>query len=125
LVVDDHPLNRLLARQVLQRAWPKANIDEAEDGLKALQKIRNIRYDIVLMDMVMPEMDGIEATRIIREAFDEPTCNIPILGLTANVNPAGKTQCLDAGMNEIIYKPFRMEHLISSIERLTSFAKAA
>lgn len=125
LVVDDHPLNRLLARKVLQHAWPTANIDEAEDGIKALQKIKSMRFDIVLMDMVMPEMDGIEATRIIRKALDEPTRNIPILGLTANVNPTGKTQCLEAGMNEIIYKPFRMENLISSIERLTRFAKSA
>jgi CheY-like chemotaxis protein/anti-sigma regulatory factor (Ser/Thr protein kinase) len=119
LVVDDHPLNRLLATQMLQRHWPMAHIEEADDGFKALQKLRQTAFDVIIMDMVMPEMDGIEATRIIRDAFDTPKCHIPIIGLTANINPIEREKCLQAGMNDIIYKPFQMEELISSIEKIT------
>jgi CheY-like chemotaxis protein len=96
-----------------------AHVEEADEGFKALQKLRQNTYDIIIMDMVMPEMDGIEATRIIREAFDTPKCHIPIIGLTANINPIEREKCLQAGMNDIIYKPFQMDELISSIEKMT------
>lgn len=119
LVVDDHPLNRLLATQMLQKNWPMAVIDEAEDGFKTLQKLRLDAFDIIIMDMVMPEMDGIEATRIIREAFESPKNQIPIIGLTANINPIEREKCLQAGMNDIIYKPFQMEELVTTIEKVT------
>jgi signal transduction histidine kinase/ActR/RegA family two-component response regulator len=123
LVVDDHPLNRLLASQMLQKNWPHARIDEADNGLSALKKLHQNHYDIVIMDMVMPEMDGIEATRVIRESLDSPFNNIPIIGLTANINPIERERCLQVGMNEIIYKPFQMDDLVKTIRHLTNTKK--
>jgi signal transduction histidine kinase/ActR/RegA family two-component response regulator len=118
LIVDDHPLNRILARQIFERTWSEVVIDEAEDGAKAIQKLRHHDFSIVIMDMVMPEMDGIEATTLIRTSMPENKCHIPILGLTANINPVDKERCLQAGMNDIIYKPFNKDELIGCIERL-------
>lgn len=115
LVVDDHPLNRLLVRQMLERNWPQAELMEAEDGAQAVDQIKRQTFDVVLMDMVMPVMDGIEATRYIRQHMQAPHNQTPILGLTANVNPADKQRCLDAGMKDVLYKPLNREVLIHHI----------
>ncbi|MFY7873777.1 MAG: response regulator, partial [Limnohabitans sp.] len=85
LVVDDHPVNRLLVKRVLQNAWPQAEILEAADGQQCLDRLAQGPVDLVLMDMMMPVMDGIEATRRIRA--ETAWQHIPVLGLTANVNP--------------------------------------
>jgi signal transduction histidine kinase/CheY-like chemotaxis protein len=119
LIVDDHPLNRLLARQILKKSWPHAHIDEANDGLHALELLNVQKYDLILMDMIMPELDGVSTTLRIRS--NEQTSNhiTPILGLTANASTQARTQCLAAGMNEVIYKPFNSGDLIEKIEQLT------
>jgi CheY-like chemotaxis protein len=70
------------------------------------------------MDMLMPEMDGVAATRFIRQQLPAPLCHIPILGLTANANDNSRQQCLQAGMNDLIFKPFQREDLIRTIHQL-------
>ena len=119
LIVDDHPINRLLARQVLTQAWPQAQVLEAANGEAALQAMREKPVDLVLMDMVMPVMDGIEATRHIRA--ERAWQHIPVLGLTANVNPSDLQDFRDAGLNEVLLKPYepallglRVEHWLLS-----------
>jgi signal transduction histidine kinase/ActR/RegA family two-component response regulator len=106
LVVDDHPMNRLLVRQILQNNWKRCEIVEVDNGLKALEALRQQDFDVVLMDMVMPEMDGIEATRALRLSFDQPTCDTPVLGLTANVNPHDLERFAEAGVRDVVLKPF-------------------
>jgi CheY-like chemotaxis protein len=106
LVVDDHPMNRLLVRQILQNNWKRCEIVEVDNGLKALEALRQQDFDVVLMDMVMPEMDGIEATRALRLNFDQPTCDTPVLGLTANVNPHDLERFTEAGVRAVVLKPF-------------------
>jgi CheY-like chemotaxis protein len=119
LIVDDQPLNRLLARQVLQRAWDDIALTEATNGLQAIEQLQNAPVDLILMDVLMPAMDGIAATQHIRTQLEPALRGTPILGLTANAYEVTRVQCLEAGMNDIIYKPFNREQLIHTIQQLT------
>jgi CheY-like chemotaxis protein len=116
LIVDDHPVNRLLARQVLKNAWPDSVIEEAGDGQQALDVLQTRAFDLVLMDMVMPVMDGIEATQWIRQQLPMPAQNVVILGLTANVNPVDLEAFKSKGLNDVMLKPFVPEHMCAKVE---------
>jgi CheY-like chemotaxis protein len=116
LVVDDQPLNRTLVKAVLSKVWPDVVLLEAIHGLDALDKVQSHSVNLILMDMLMPEMDGVSATIKIRRELPDPICDIPVIGLTANANESTRQQCLQAGMNEIIYKPFNRDELVSCIE---------
>ncbi len=118
LVVDDHAINRLLAQQVLRSAWPRADIVEAADGQQALDRLSESAFDLVLMDMVMPGMDGIEATQCLRSTLAMPTRQVPVLGLTANVNPADLEAFQRAGLSGLMLKPFDPATLCARIEQL-------
>ncbi len=113
LLVEDNELNQLLAKKMMVR-W-KAHVDVASNGIEALRRLRSRPYDLVLMDIQMPEMDGYETTRYIREKFPEPDCRIPIIAMTAHaiVGEAGK--CLAAGMNDYLSKPFNPSNLFRKI----------
>ena len=118
LVVDDHPVNRLLLKQVLQNAWPHSTVLEAVDGQKTLDLLRHQAVDLVFMDMVMPVMDGIEATQRIRQEPAAHITQVPILGLTANVNPLDLERFKSAGLSDVMLKPFEPEQLCGRIEQL-------
>ena len=118
LVVDDHPMNRLLMRQILQNTWKHCVLVEVENGIKALQALKTQAFDVVLMDMVMPEMDGIEATHNLRMALPAPACHTPVLGLTANVNPQDLARFQAAGVNTVLLKPFDQDRLCQQVEAL-------
>jgi signal transduction histidine kinase/CheY-like chemotaxis protein len=120
LIVDDHPLNRLLVKQVLQNAWPNSTILEAVDGQKALDTLREQPVDLILMDMVMPVMDGIVATSTLRQTFDAPHNALPVLGMTANVNPLDLERFKAAGLSDVMLKPFEPEVLCGKIDQLLS-----
>ena len=120
LVVDDHPINRLLVKQVLQNAWPRSVIEEAEDGKMALEKLKASVYDVVFMDMVMPEMDGIDTSKFIRRELPNPAAQTPILGLTANVNPVDLDRFVEAGLSSVMLKPFEPSQLCAKVEELLS-----
>ena len=118
LVVDDHPINRLLVRQILKNNWKNCQLIEAENGLKALEALREQDFDVILMDMVMPEMDGIEATRALRQNFDQPMRDTPVLGLTANVNPLDLERFADAGVSAVVLKPFDAAKVCALVEEM-------
>jgi signal transduction histidine kinase/CheY-like chemotaxis protein len=120
LVVDDHPINRLLVKQVLEHAWPHSVIDEAEDGQSALSHMSKAAYDVVFMDMVMPVMDGIETSTCIRAQLPLPAAQTPILGLTANVNPVDLDRFMEAGLSAVMLKPFEPSQLCAKVEELLS-----
>lgn len=124
LVVDDHRLNRLLVTQVLRKYWPNAEILEAASGPKAISLVKSHAVDLVLMDMVMPKMDGIEATRLIRE-LDGPASTVPILGLTANVNPNDLETFTAAGLQSVMLKPFEPQVLRQKAIELLAQPRAA
>ena len=115
LVVDDHPVNRLLVRQVLMRHWPKAKV-----GRQALKHMQEQAFNLVLMDMVMPEMDGIEATAAIRASERGRTRSTPVLGLTANVSTADLQRFEAAGLDGVLLKPFEIERLCQMVHALVA-----
>ena len=116
LIVDDHPVNRLLACHMVQSHWPKAVLQQADNGHQALAFLRQAHFDLVLMDMVMPEMDGIEATRHIRASLPAPMCHVPVVLLTANVNPQDHGRGQEAGINGLMVKPFDRLKLYALVE---------
>lgn len=118
LVVDDHPINRLLVRQILKNNWPNCELVEADNGLKALDALRQQDFDVILMDMVMPEMDGIEATTALRLTFDQPMRDTPVLGLTANVNPLDLERFAAAGVSSVVLKPFDAAKVCAQVEEM-------
>ena len=103
LIAEDNYYNRIVATETLELRIPGVQIDAAENGQEAVEKCDSGIYDLVLMDVHMPVMDGLEATRRIRETHPE----LPILALTASVIKAEVQKCLDCGMSGWIPKPFR------------------
>jgi len=115
LLVDDNAVNLLVARMMLQKCFPKANIIEASSGPIALDKLRTQHVDLTLMDMVMPEMDGMQTTQALRQTLPSPACDMPVLALTASTNPVDNDRCLAAGMSDVLHKPLDEQQLISKI----------
>lgn len=107
LLVEDNILNQKLIFLTLSKFGFK--IDVANNGREALDKLENKSYDIILMDLMMPVMDGLEATRKIRERDKETGSSNIIIGLTANTYDADRDKCLKEGMNEYMAKPFDIE----------------
>jgi PAS domain S-box-containing protein len=114
LLVEDHKLNQVVARKTLLRKWPKVQITLAENGQEALDKIAEADFDIVLMDVQMPVMDGFEATVNIRK-MPPPKSNIPILAMTAHAHVSRDNKFSEAGMNDFVIKPFDPENLFEKI----------
>jgi PAS domain S-box-containing protein len=110
LIAEDHKINQYLMKTIFKR-W-KVNPDIAENGKVAIEKLKKKTYDIILMDKQMPEMDGVEATKIIRRELKLKT---PIIALTAAALKESKNQAIRAGMNTYITKPFRPEDLLKVI----------
>ncbi len=113
LLVDDNELNRQVATELLHEAG--LVVDTAENGQVAVERIRNHAYDLVLMDMQMPVMDGIEATLEVREQPD--LAGLPIIAMTANALAEDRERCLAAGMNDHLAKPIEPEILWAKLAR--------
>jgi CheY-like chemotaxis protein len=113
LVVDDEPVNREVARMLLEDA--ELLVDTAEDGEQAVAMARNAAYTAILMDMQMPRLDGLEATRKIRklDGYGED----PIIAITANAFAEDKARCFEAGMNDFLVKPFDPDAIFSTLLR--------
>ena len=118
LIVDDHAVNRLVLRQILLNEWPDADIVEGEDGFAALRLIEKNSFDLVFLDMVMPNLDGIQtAQRLAISVFPSKP---PLIGLTANVNPQDLEAFYKAGLSGLLLKPFNREQLTALIFQLLS-----
>lgn len=111
LVVDDNETNRAIAARMLSRLGIAA--DSASDGESGVRAAGEAAYDLILMDISMPVMDGFEALRRIRERGASP----PILAMTASVTPEEREHCLEAGFDDILPKPFTLAQLTESLER--------
>lgn len=107
LLVEDNVLNQKLIFLNLTRFG--FSIDVANNGLEALEKVQEKKYDLILMDLMMPVMDGFEATRAIRDFEESNSTHTPIIGLTANTFDADREKCLSIGMDEYMAKPFDIE----------------
>jgi CheY-like chemotaxis protein len=118
LLADDNEYNRIVARDTLELKIDNVHIQEATDGADAVAKFRTGEFDIVLMDVQMPVLDGYDATRAIRSEFTAPKNQVPVIALTASVIRTDLEKCLQAGMNGYIPKPFRVDELLCTIHSL-------
>jgi PAS domain S-box-containing protein len=122
LVVDDSAFNLEVAKGMLEGVG--VHVMLAGDGAKAIELVRECRFDCVLMDMRMPVMDGLQATRTMR--MDANFSTLPVVGLTANANSEDHAQCLQAGMNAVVTKPIHAAHLFATlVQALGRSAKPA
>ena len=117
LVVDDSEVNRKVAAAYLREAGHAAI--EAHDGVEAVRLVAALEFDVVLMDMRMPGMDGLEATRRIR-ALDGSRAQVPIVAVTANALDQHAEECRRAGMSQHLAKPFTQAELIAVVKRATA-----
>lgn len=108
MVVEDDPINMMLINEVLSKMG--FNVIKANNGKKALEMLPQIDPALIFMDVNMPEMDGYETTKLIRR-MPEPWCSLPVIALTADAMVGDKERCLEAGMNDYISKPFKIEEI--------------
>ena len=117
LLVEDDLTTRQVSLMILKRSG-QTRVDTAENGLKAIQKLQRSDYDLVLMDMQMPELNGVEATRRIRQFGTKvPNSAVPIIAMTANTLEADRKECLSAGMDGFVSKPLKATELDQIIAR--------
>ena len=100
LIVEDHPMNQLLIKATMKDQ--QLNYDLAINGKDAIEKLHKKNYDVILMDVHMPEMGGIKATQFIRSVFGEPKRSVPIIAMTASVSQSDLKKCLSIGMDDYI-----------------------
>jgi CheY-like chemotaxis protein len=112
LLAEDNPVNRTVAIHQLERMG--FQIDTAENGHEAVEKVKNLHYDIILMDVQMPEMDGIAATQAIRKGQSADKRPI-ILAMTAHATQSDRDRCLEAGMDDYLTKPVRPQELLTKL----------
>jgi len=98
-VVDDNAMNLMITQVQLHAAWPQAKVTQASSGAQALALIQTQHFDLALVDMVMPDMDGLALTRALRQ-LPAPVHTLPIVALTANTNPLDEHQALQACMDK-------------------------
>lgn len=113
LIAEDNPTNQKLAIRVLNKLGYK-NIDTAQHGVEAIQKCEQHFYDIILMDVQMPEMDGLEATRQIRTSTNHRPV---VIAMTANAMQGDRDECIQAGMDDYISKPIKLETLMNLLKK--------
>jgi len=112
LLAEDNPINQQLAMIILSRMGYKPEV--AENGKEVLEKLREKEFDLIFMDVQMPEMDGLEATRNIRAvSWDQPL----IIAMTANATRKDREVCLAEGMNDYLSKPINLEELIEALQK--------
>lgn len=117
LVAEDNEYNRIVALETLEMLLPGVSVRIVENGRLALEAVQNETFDLVLMDVNMPEMDGLEATRSIR-ALPAPLCDLPVVAFTASVTKSEVQKCYMAGMNAVVPKPFRENELLDVLREL-------
>jgi CheY-like chemotaxis protein len=115
LLVEDNPMvQEVVLLALSRRPW---QISTAGNGRDAVQKWQAGNFDLILMDLQMPDLDGLEATRQIRKREAGRDKRVGIIGLTAHASRAIQQECLDAGMNDVLVKPFESASLYAAIER--------
>jgi CheY-like chemotaxis protein len=118
LIAEDNEVNQKFALRALKKAGHTATV--ADNGLKAVEAFANERFDLILMDVQMPEMDGYEATAAIRAREADSGTAIPIIALTAHAMKGDRERCFAAGMNGYVTKPVKTKALLAEIARVTA-----
>lgn len=115
LVVEDHFINQELMKEMLDRF--DCDVDTAENGIEALERVENSHYSVIFMDLQMPEMDGFEATKEIRKIQERKKAKTPIIAITANAMQGDQKKCLDAGMDDYLSKPFELNDIENLLKK--------
>lgn len=115
LVVDDNAMNLMVAKLQLQKCWPNAQIVTANSAAEALTLLDGQDFDVALVDMVMPDMDGLQLTAHIHQHDPVKASRMPIIALTANTNPVDRQRCLDVGMDDVLDKPMDLDNLVRCV----------
>jgi two-component system sensor histidine kinase/response regulator len=115
LVVEDNLVNQKVALMILKKMGYRADV--ANNGREALEVLKQVPYDLVLMDQQMPEMDGLEATRFIRASSDVINNRVPIVAMTANALKGDRERCLEAGMDDYLSKPVKPDQLKNKLDQ--------
>ena len=118
LLAEDNRVNQTLALRILQKRGH--TVEVVENGRQAIEAIGKQTFDLILMDMQMPELGGVEATLLIREREKSTGGHIPIIALTANAMTGDRERCLSSGMDDYVSKPIQLKELFAAIERLHS-----
>ncbi|REK50368.1 MAG: response regulator [Bacteroidetes bacterium] len=118
LLVEDNHFNQMVAVDTLTDLITGIKVDVADNGLVAFEMLKTEDYDVVLMDIQMPVMDGFEACRKIKSELPEPKNRIPVMAMTANVTQEEVQKCFEFGMNEYISKPFDPKNLLNKLGKL-------
>ena len=117
-MAEDNVVNQKLARRLLEKSG--FFVDIAANGIEAVESLERIDYDLILMDVQMPVMDGMEATALIREKETGTGQHIPIIALTANAMKGDREHCLRVGMDAYISKPIKPKELFAAIQSLAT-----
>ncbi len=115
LLAEDHKMNQLVARKTIERAYPNIELTIVDNGQLAVDALRQNVYDVVLMDIQMPVMDGYEAATYVRAHLEPPMRDVPILAMTAHAHISKDRQYLEYGMMDYVLKPFEPKQLFSKI----------
>ena len=120
LLVDDNSVNLMVAKLMLKKCFPNCSVTDVSSGKAALEALDNQIFDMVLMDVVMPDMDGPTATQAIRKNLAASACHVPVMAITANTHPLDRERYLAAGMNDVIHKPLDISDMASRISAALS-----
>jgi CheY-like chemotaxis protein len=118
LLAEDHVINQKLATRILSKLGYQPEI--ANNGIEVIEFLKRRHFDVILMDVRMPEMDGLETTRLIRAS---EFCQPVIVAVTANALPEDREECLKAGMDDYISKPFKLDVLVGILEGIGAAMK--
>ena len=119
LAVDDHPVNQIFVQKLLKRLGFK-NVDLAKNGQQALDMIEHNNYHLVLMDCQMPNLDGYQATSMLRERENGTDKHLPVIALTANAMIGDRNKCIKAGMDDYLSKPIKPDKLLALMHKWTN-----
>ncbi len=125
LLVDDNAVNIMVAQLLLSKCWPHAHVVAAHSGEEALQVLGTASFDVVLMDMIMPGLDGLQTTQFMRTHMRPELAQVIVIGLTANTNALDRERCMAAGMNAVLSKPIDIQQVQDMVEALLAPAKAS
>lgn len=116
LLVDDQSVNRAVLSATLQKALPNSVLMQADGGISALELLHEHDFDLVLVDLIMPDLNGVEVVRRTRQMSNPLRRDVPFIALTANLAPEAVQECLSVGMVEVLPKPFNRQGLLHAIQ---------
>lgn len=117
ILAEDNPVNQKVARMMLNRCG--FSVTTANNGIEVLKLLKKDSWNLILMDIQMPELNGLETTKIIRDPeSDTPFTDIPIIAMTAHARPGDEQLCIDAGMDAYLSKPISCKELVAMINKV-------